>query len=89
MVCGSFALDSIYIDRRRVRPVRESEWKRLLNPAQVETLRMLEQIGWSIKFVRTDADATFVAVLNPDSKRLAIIMADGSLDENPSAKFRD
>jgi hypothetical protein len=82
-------MDGLDLDRRRVRPVREGDWKRLTNAEQAETLRTLEQIGWSIRFVRRSPEGgPLAAVYNPDSKSLAIIEADGRLVEKPTLAFR-
>lgn len=81
-------MDSLDMDRRRVRPVRESHWKRQLNPAQAGTLRALEQFGWSIRFVRADGALLRATVYDPDRGKLAIIEPDGRLVENPTLLFR-
>jgi hypothetical protein len=82
-------MDSITIERRRVRPVREADWKRMLSPDQSDTLRTLEQVGWSLRFVRRGDDgAPAAAVYNPDTRRLSIIDPAGRLVENPGIAFR-
>lgn len=81
-------MDSITIDRRRVKPLRDSDWKRLITPDQAETLRSLEQVGWSLRFVRRADSGSVAAVYNPDRKSLAIIEADGRLIEDPAVPFR-
>ncbi len=47
-------MDQDWFDRRRVRPVLLADWKRRLNAEQADTLRSLELVGWSLKFVRTE-----------------------------------
>jgi hypothetical protein len=76
-------------DRRRVRPVPVSDWKRKINADQADTLRSLEQVGWSLRFVRTEGEgAPLAAVYNPDNNSLAVIEADGRLVEKPKLRFR-
>lgn len=81
-------MDTLYIDRRRVRPVREQEWKRQLTAAQADMLQVLEQVGWSLRFVRNDGGQPRAAVYDPDRRRFGIIEPDGRLDENPALAFR-
>lgn len=81
-------MDGISIDRRRVKPLRESDWKRMISAEQADTLRMLEQVGWSLRFVRRGDPGALAAVFNPDRNTLAIIEPDGRLVENPDATFR-
>ena len=77
------------LDRRRVRPVPVSDWKRKINADQADTLRSLEQVGWSLRFVRTEGEgAPLAAVYNPDNNSLAVIEADGRLVEEPKLRFR-
>lgn len=81
-------MDSITIDRRRVKALRESDWKRMLTEDQADTLRTLEQVGWSLRFVRRDGNVALAAVFNPDCQSLALIEPDGRLVENPRGPFR-
>jgi hypothetical protein len=82
-------MDSISIDRRRVKPQSERDMKRLLNADQIDTLTQLELIGWTIRFVRRQDDgSSLAAVYNPDQKAIAIIEPDGRLEEKPKMAFR-
>jgi len=81
-------MDVDWIDRRRVRPVRVHELRHKLNAAQADMLQTLEQVGWSLRFVRMEGDTALAAVHNPDKNTLAIIDPSGALVENPKLKFR-
>jgi hypothetical protein len=82
-------MESDWFDRRRVRPVPLSDWKRKINTEQADTLRSLELVGWSLRFVRTDGDnAPLAAVYNPDNDSLSVIEPDGRLVEKPKIRFR-
>ena len=83
-------MDQDWFDRRRVRPVQLADWKRKLNADQADTLRSLELVGWSLKFVRTEGAGTpLAAVYNPDNNSLSVIEPDGRLVEKPKLRFRD
>lgn len=83
-------MESDWFDRRRVRTVSVSDWKRKINTEQADTLRSLEQVGWSLRFVRTQDEGTpLAAVYNPDNDSLAVIEPDGRLVENPKIRFRN
>ena len=83
-------MESDWFDRRRVRTVLVSDWKRKINADQADTLRSLELVGWSLKFVRTEGPGTpLAAVYNPDNNSLAVIEPDGRLVENPKIHFRN
>ena len=83
-------MDQDWFDRRRVRPVQLADWKRKINPEQADTLRSLELVGWSLKFVRTEGEGTpLAAVYNPDNDSMAVIEPDGRLVEKPKLRFRD
>ena len=87
---GENRMDSLTIERRRVRQPRESDWKRMLNTDQADTLQCLERVGWSLRFVRAGEGAgPLAAVYDPDRRVYAVIDADGRLIENPKLKFRD
>jgi hypothetical protein len=56
---------------------------------QAETLRALEQVGWGLRFIRTQADGQPLAVVHdPDRNVLAVIESDGRLVEDPPLAFR-
>ena len=70
---------------RRV-PIRSTsgELKRQLNDTQLATLHTLERFGWELKFIRRQPGLSPLVVLHdPDTRKLAILKADGDLDENP------
>ncbi len=77
-------------DRRAPTRLRSSELKRRLNGAQLSTLNTLERFGWDLKFIRSMPGAPDLVVLHdPDTRRFAVLDADGELDENPVwQKFR-
>ncbi|HSE12627.1 MAG TPA: hypothetical protein VLB69_08330 [Rudaea sp.] len=82
-------METDWFDRRRVRPVSVSDWKRKITAEQADTLRSLELVGWSLRFVRMDGEnAPLAAVYNPDNNSLAVIEPDGRLVENPKLRFR-
>lgn len=76
-------------ERRRAMPPPSRVLERLLNTAQVETLRSLEQFGWELKFVRKPLFQPAVPVVfDGDRKNYAVIEEDGRLNENPAFKIR-
>jgi len=82
-------LDSFEIERRRARPQSDRDMKRLLNGEQLDTLRGIEQIGWSLRFVRMQEDGSMIAaVYNPDRGTIATIDPSGRLNEKPNMTFR-
>lgn len=77
------------IERRRATPPPCRVLERLLNPAQIDTLRSLEHFGWELKFVRKPLfQAAIPIVLDGDRKSYAVIETDGSLNEKPPFKIR-
>ena len=69
--------------------MRQHDWKRLINAEQADTLRALEQVGWSLRFVRGHAEnAPVAAVYDPDKNSVAIIEPNGRLVEKPNIRFR-
>lgn len=76
-------------ERRKAPPPPSRALERLLNPAQIDTLRSLESFGWELKFVRKPLFQPAVPiVLDGDRKSYAVIEDDGSLNENPPFKIR-
>ena len=60
-----------------------------LTPAQLATLATMEQFQWELRFVRRPLFLDPVPVLfSRDGKRIAVLGADGSIDENPGFKIR-
>jgi len=63
--------------------------ERLLNSAQIQTLRNLEHFGWELKFVRKPLFQPSVPIIfDADRKHFAVIEEDGTLNENPPFKIR-
>lgn len=63
--------------------------ERLLNPAQIETLRGLEHFGWELKYVRKPLFQDAVPIVfDGDRKTFAIIETNGALNQNPPFKLR-
>jgi hypothetical protein len=63
--------------------------ERLLNAAQIDTLRSLESFGWELKFVRKPLFQPAVPIVMDSSrKNYASIEDDGKLNENPPFKIR-
>ena len=76
-------------ERRKVECLRENLLKLAINEQQAETLRMLERVGWLIRFVRKQPEGSTVAgVYDPEKRTLALIEPDGTLNENPGVPFR-
>lgn len=77
-------------ERRKTEHELISALKRDLTDDQRDTLTQLERFGWTLKFVRHPPFQEPTAViLNPDTRRFAVIGADGKLDEQASLLFRD
>lgn len=71
-------------ERRLHAQLRSSELKRELNEAQLATLHTLERFGWHLKFIRHPPNQPALVVLqDPDTRKFAVLGADGELDENP------
>jgi hypothetical protein len=77
-------------DRRLQARIASSELKRQLNGAQIATCHTLERFGWEVKFIRRDPGREPLVVLHdPDTRKFAILDANGVLEENPVFhKFR-
>jgi hypothetical protein len=71
-------------DRRLPIQRPASALKREITGAQLATLNTLERFGWNIRFLRRTHDGGPLAVLHdPDTRKYALLDADGELDENP------
>ncbi len=76
-------------ERRKAECLRENRLKLAINEDQAETLRMLERVGWLIRFVRKQPGGRTVAgVYDPEKQSLALIEPDGTLNENPGLALR-
>ena len=72
------------LERRHYVADSLSALRHSLKEDQRDALSVLEQFGWSLKFVRRRADRMPQAwVYDPDHRRMAVIDADGHLDESP------
>lgn len=60
-----------------------------LTPPQLVTLASMEQFQWELRFVSRPMFTAPVPVLfSRDGKRMAVLEADGSINENPGFKIR-
>lgn len=76
-------------ERRKAAAPPSRVLERLLNPAQIETLRSLEHFGWELKFVRKPLFQPAVPIVfDGDRKCYAVIEEDGQLNANPPFKIR-
>ena len=75
---------------RRAEQARGSALKRELNEEQLITLNELERFGWELKFVRRPPfQPSIPVVFDADRKTWAVLMPDGTLNENPGFKIRE
>ena len=71
-------------DRRLQARATSREFKRHLNEAQLAMYNTLERFGWDLKFVRQmPGKSSLVVLYDPDTRKYAILDADGVLEENP------
>lgn len=71
-------------DRRLQTRTASSELKRQLNGAQIATCHTLERFGWEVRFIRrTPGGEPLVVLHDPDTRKFAILDANGVLEENP------
>lgn len=71
-------------ERRLETRTPSHELKLEINGAQLATLNTLARFGWDLKFIRHDQGLPALVVLHdPDTKKLAVLDAEGELDENP------
>ena len=76
-------------ERRRAASPPSRVLERLLNPAQIDTLRHLEHFGWELKFVRKPLFQPAVPIVfDGDRKSYAVIDEDGTVNQNPPFKIR-
>lgn len=60
-----------------------------LNRAQLDALATLEQLGWTLRFVRRPLfQDPIPVVFRRDGERFVVIEHDGSLNENPGFRIR-
>ena len=60
-----------------------------LTPAQLATLKTMEQFQWQLRFVRRPMFQAPVPVLfDRSGERYVVLREDGSIDQNPSLRLR-
>ena len=60
-----------------------------LTAPQLATLRTMEEFQWTLRFVRRPLFLAPIPVLfSRDGKRIAVLEADGAINENPGFKIR-
>ena len=80
-------------DRERRKPaesVNPAGLRAGLTPKQLEALVTLELFGWSLRFVRRPMFLDPIPVLfRADGQKFVVLLADGTLDEDPQFEIRD
>lgn len=77
-------------ERRRGEAQRVRELKAQLNEDQLWALTELERFGWELKFIRRPPfQPAIPVVFDGDRKSYAVLLEDGTLDENPGFEIRD
>ena len=80
------------VDRERRADGKKSgrELKSQLNEDQQFALNELERFGWELKFIRRPPfQPPIPVVFDGDRKSYAVLLEDGTLDENPGFEIRD
>ena len=76
-------------ERRKEDLVERAKLRAELNEDQRIALSDLERFGWELKFIRRPMFADIIPVVfDPDRKSYAVILKDGTLDENPGFEIR-
>ena len=76
-------------ERRKGLPPVPAELEKLLNVAQLATLRELQNFGWTVELVRRPLFTSPTPVLkSPDGGKTAIIEEDGSVNYHPDIVIR-
>lgn len=61
-----------------------------LTPQQLATLKMSEQFGWTLEFVRRPMFmAPMPVMFDRERTRFVLLEADGTINENPGFTLRD
>lgn len=69
-------------------PVPENS-RDLLTDGQLESLKRMENFGWSLKFIRQPrCQPPIVVIENPVGTSIAVLAEDGRLDIRPQINFR-
>lgn len=77
-------------DRRRPQPQDEASLRAGLTREQTAAIATLEQLGWSLQFVRRPMFRDPVPVLfQTGGERWIAVEGDGRLDENPAFAIRE
>ena len=64
--------------------------KEILNEAQLLSLNKLEGFGWSLEFIRRPLFQEIVPVLfHPDTRTVATLTDDGTLNTRPDIQVRE
>lgn len=64
--------------------------KEILNEAQLLSLNKLEGFGWSLEFIRRPLFQEIVPVLfHPDTRAVATLTDDGTLNTRPDIQVRE
>ena len=76
-------------ERRKSPPADVSEMEKQLNPAQLESWRMLQAFGWQLRFVRRPLFQQPVAVVVDKAGQMhAVIEEDGKVNDQPGFTIR-
>ncbi len=76
-------------ERRKTDPSVTTEMEKQLNPAQLESWRMMQTFGWQLRFVRRPLFQQPVAVIvNKAGELHAVIEEDGKVNDKPDFKIR-
>ncbi len=77
-------------ERRRAPPPDTASLRAGLTPEQDRAIATLEQLGWSLRFVRRPLFRDPVPVLfERNGERWIAVEGDGRLDENPAFAIRE
>ncbi|QQD18536.1 hypothetical protein I6N98_01275 [Spongiibacter nanhainus] len=70
-------------------PVPENS-RDLLTDGQLQSLKRMENFGWSLKFIRQPrCQPPIVVIENPVGTSIAVLAEDGRLDIRPQIAMRD
>lgn len=76
-------------ERRTGEKPRGSSLRQQLTEDQRMELATLERFGWELKFIRKPPfQKPIPVVYDSESKRYAVLLEDGTLDENPKFTIR-
>ncbi|WP_236685895.1 hypothetical protein [Pseudoxanthomonas suwonensis] len=77
-------------ERRRPQAAPEpAQLKDGLTPAQLSTLKTMEQFHWELRFVRRPLfQAPMPVLFDRGGTRYVVLQPDGSIDESPAVRLR-